>query len=191
MTKEQIKTHREVIKWWIDNPDKGVWYKNSLNEWIRLTEPEFSEYFIYLQNDEYAEFRKALVDGKIVQHNLHSDCAPKYRDVYETVNKIIKSVPASCYRIKPEEPEFKVGDWIIDKSSGFIIQAYEDMLVKNFKKWKPTKGEFCVFYDDSDEFYGVGRFIAKNIVNEKYSCETISGEWSNVAPLEFVGTLKR
>ena len=32
MNKEQIKKHKEVIQWFINNPDKGVWYKGFTGE---------------------------------------------------------------------------------------------------------------------------------------------------------------
>ena len=69
MTKEQIEKHGEIIKWWVDHVDKGVWFKLKSSEtWTLTHRPEFFTDFIYVQNDEYAELRKALVEGKQLQH---------------------------------------------------------------------------------------------------------------------------
>jgi hypothetical protein len=68
MTKEQIEQHKEIIKWFIDNHDNGVWTKGENEGWVLQTCPTFSEKAAYVQNDEYYELRKALADGKIIQY---------------------------------------------------------------------------------------------------------------------------
>jgi len=69
MNKEQIEKHRDVIIWFAteDNADKGVWHKTKGTQWLLTYEPMFSRDFIYVQNDEYADFRKAQADNKIIQ----------------------------------------------------------------------------------------------------------------------------
>ena len=39
--------------------------------------------------------------------------------------------------------KFKEGDLVIDIPSGFVIQAHEDMIYKDFKLWQPQEGEWC------------------------------------------------
>lgn len=34
MLKEQVQKHGEVIKWFCDNPDKGVWHQAELSKAI-------------------------------------------------------------------------------------------------------------------------------------------------------------
>ena len=68
MTKEQAQKHGNVIKWFIDNSDKGVYELTSIG-WKLTDEPNFYPADKYVQNDRYAEFRKALVDGKTIQVN--------------------------------------------------------------------------------------------------------------------------
>ena len=63
MTKEQITKHKEVMLWFIENPDKGVYQQlTPTGEWCIEYNPIFKEYFKYIQNDEYAELRKKICD---------------------------------------------------------------------------------------------------------------------------------
>jgi hypothetical protein len=200
MTKEQIIKHKDVIKWFIDNPDKGVFRKDTpTNDWYLDLEPSFYEDYIYLQNDEYAKFRKALVDGKIVQHNFHSDCAPKYRDVYETVNKIVKSIPASCYRIKPKDYEFNDGEWVhitykqgISELREFKESMNEWTNVHSITDWKPTKGELCVFWDNKIKYgYIVSKFYGNYYDDGDLKFLNMKGYfYENIAPIEFIDYIR-
>jgi len=70
MTKEQIKKHKKVMLWFINNPDKGVWCNIGTNknaDWVLAYTPKFNVAIKYIKNDEYAEFRKAEADGKTIQ----------------------------------------------------------------------------------------------------------------------------
>ena len=98
MTKEQIEAHKEVIKWFIDNSDKGVWFKGFMNEWELQTNPHFVEDYLYIQNDEYAEFRKALSDSKTVQQIYGAYCEWKDLDWSDKFTH-----PIENYRIKPDK----------------------------------------------------------------------------------------
>ena len=119
-------------------------------------------------NDEFSELRKALCDGKTVQ---------AYYRFNDTWNDIIKPEfkdIVSNYRIKPEEPKFKVGDFIrqtkelgINVSRIYRIKAHiSDILYsveKNiydvdtinakeeyFELWKPSHKELCYFTHDTN-----------------------------------------
>ena len=61
MTKEQVTKHGEVIKWFCDNPDKGVWIKD-MNDWHIVNEPAFLTCDLIVPNDEYAKFHKKVYD---------------------------------------------------------------------------------------------------------------------------------
>lgn len=69
MKKQQIEIHGEVIKWFCDNPELGVWckFENCNEQWELRFDPKFEVFTRYVQNDEYAEFRKAREDGKTIQ----------------------------------------------------------------------------------------------------------------------------
>jgi len=198
MTKEQALKHKEVIQWWVDNTDKGVWW-NGAGEWMLTLSPAFDLNCAYVQNDEYYEFRKALADGKSIQHNMSPGCVPEERKhKYIDVANISEAVPAKYYRIKPDEPKFKVGDWVQDKNSGFVIQAYENMIKKNFKKWEPKNGELCVFWDNNCNEYFVSKYGTKCLDETfgtshevaRYYADYTEEYWDNVAPLEFIDILE-
>ena len=76
MNKAQIEKHGEVIRWFIDNSDKGVWFKGFMDEWELQTDPHFVEEYLYVQNDKYVELRKALADGKTVQLLMYNQDYP-------------------------------------------------------------------------------------------------------------------
>lgn len=79
-------------------------------------------------------------------------------------NLISKNV-AENYRTKPEEPKFKVGDWVVNKTSKQriikkVTSTYSDsvtvgdteaginvMLINDLELWKPEKGEYCWFWN--------------------------------------------
>ena len=104
MTKEQLQLHGSVIKWYIDNLNKGIWKKeHKTKNWYLLRNPQFNIKDTYVQNDEFAKYRMALEDGKTIQFRIISagtawaDCKPDW------------TLPPIDYRIKPE---FKEGDWV-------------------------------------------------------------------------------
>jgi len=101
MTKEQIKKHGEVMKWFIDNSEKGVCRKDhKTKNWHFARNPQFNIKDIYVQNDEYAEYRKALVDGKTIQYKPRN---------YSWENILIEpsfQLPVEKYRVKPEAPKY-------------------------------------------------------------------------------------
>jgi len=146
MNKDQVIKHGEVIKWFIDNSDKGVWSKLMTSKWHFLTDPSFDVNYEYIQNDEYAEFRKALADGKQLQIKdlfgkwLDYDKNPTGKFTY-TVDK---------YRIKSDEPKFKVGDWVINYTT--ITRIKDERDITHFtntkaEKWEPKHGELIYSKD--------------------------------------------
>ena len=188
MTKEQVKKHGEVIKWFCDNTDKGVWSRRNdsgLRNWALTTEPNWESTYIFLQNDEYAEFRKALVDGKILEIYY------KTPSTWKTITNPDFSAPASFYRIKPK---FKVGDWVINPD-GLVnkVTKVEDneTYYSDCKLWEPIRGEWCVFYE-VDEELNESLHIEKFDRIDEYGnyVTTWTNDWSHCLPLEFVQTLK-
>jgi len=204
MTKEQIELHGDVMKWFLSNPDEGVFKKLDLPnaEWLHEIEPEFNVHTQYVQNDEYAEFRKALVDGKAVQLIFKKGYKDEHYKRINTEDGFLYR--AEYYRIKPEEPTFQVGDWVVYSSenrkllvsdvqssidNAHCISEYGAESNRNITKWEPEEGEWCVFWDDDwmneeDESYILGRY--ENHTKPKGFDES----YDNVAPLEFLQTLK-
>ncbi len=205
MTRQQIEEHREVIKWWLDNPDNGVWRKLN-NDWVLAYSPQFYETSIYVQNDKYAEFRKALADSKMVElDNTYLYDTSKEKG-WITIDKIFDHIPLTHYRIKPEEPEFKVGDWVYANShlckleatkSGNLyapipnrhdcIQGVKLSKLQELNLWKPKEGEWCVFWNRDIQEYLVTPFQGK--LGERYITR-LDDSFRHIAPLEFIQTLK-
>ena len=202
MTKEQALKHGGVIGWWLNHLDKGVWW-NGTGDWTINKSPEFSVLCDYVQNDEYAEYRKALADGKLIQvidesgswHSILGQCSFAH--------------PRDMYRIEPEKPKFKVGDWVKDslgKLCRITIATDEGIKYTNSEghrsalsfgfiklnkitKWKPVRAEWCVCWDDCENEYTVAQYnsdISHNAGRSKHN----ENYWDNIAPIEFLSTLK-
>ncbi len=130
MTRKQIEKHKETIHWFIDNPDKGVWFKDCITrgnpKWEHTNAPTFSSSMPHVQNDEYAELRKAQADGKVIQV-LNERNGEWYDEIplFQAVNK---------YRIKPDAPT-----WICD-------QCKEEQTSSTGCSSKYTDGSYCSSY---------------------------------------------
>jgi len=191
MTKEQIKHHKESMLWFINNPDKGVWSKRDNNNWNLTTTPIFKVYagLSYVPNDEYFMLRRAYVEGKIIQ--LISN------GIWEDLDKPDWTEALKDYRIKPDEPKFKVGDWVRNifhvnwiiclEDNDFNNEPNYENIGEQFELWEPNVDEWCVFWDDNYYCYVIQQFKRK--VNNFYHTNT-SGTFKNIAPLEFAQTLK-
>ena len=192
---EQIKNHGEVIKWFCDNLEKGVWARYYLAEtdkytWDLQSHPDWNAE-VYVQNDEYVEFRKALADGKTIEY-YEKNSYNKWFNITIKNRLQLTDFSINILRIKPEESEFKVGDWVREKSSGFIIQAYENMISKNFELWKPKVGEWCVFWNYEEELKS-GVLIVdllKSKTSMGYVPEKVAEVFENIAPLELIQTIR-
>ena len=114
-------------------------------------------------DDEYLPFRKALTEGKTIQLNgtavnggygeTWNDCAKENLFIYGI----------NTYRIKPDEPKFKVGDFVRCTSTTsdasplritkFVQGNYHvansnlSFLGHELKPSTPVKGEWCWFWD--------------------------------------------
>jgi len=209
MTKEQIQKHGEVMKWYIDNPEKGVWFKQKDSDWRLTITPEFNTYmdWMYIKNDEYSEFRKALVDGNTIQYK------PTNYNNMEIWKDILREpsfqLPVEKYRVKPETPKYwkpKKGDWVRIKNSDPVEIAqiktvkHHSVLLKGFNEetyrffnsnitlWKPEVDELCVFWTRENNGYNIKKF---NYMSEDGAFTTLDkSRYTYAAPLEFIETLK-
>ena len=145
MNKELIKKYKAEFDHWLDG---GKLLQKQINLVIPTEWEEFAEDWdwpidelVVIINDEYVEFRKALAEGKTIQ----------YKDREGFWNKIeykLEEYHLEELRIKPEEPKFKVGDWVRDGKNiyQFIvpssIYSYEASL-QRCELWRPKLGEWC------------------------------------------------
>ena len=118
---------------------------------------------VYVLNDSYSTYRKALAEGKIVE------VATDYNDADGYIWKSMEDKEFHYFnineiRIKPEEPKFKVGDWVVEIHSTTKAQVlelfgnqirvkfcYPDAIIttdsSDFIPWVPKKGECCWFWN--------------------------------------------
>lgn len=190
MNREQVIKHSNVIKWFCDNPERGVWYRMiDAKVWKLLTRPTFQIFEVIVQNDKYAEFRKAQADGKQIQYRPPE----KYRANEDWFDATISSsdfVSNNEFRIKPDEPTFKEGDWVFDIETESIYQFKKHMIVyPSIKLWEPQEGEWCWFRTSTDRPF-IAKFlqIRNSTVSPEYIYEIEDGDWLKSCE-PFIGTL--
>ena len=219
MNKELIKKYKAEFDHWlnggkllanynftnISNYKREPWFEVSETFWDK----EFSEYLYIVINDEYVKFRKALAEGKIIQVNDGGITGSvKWVDINSTFfnfEDLVKNKkPLNQFRIKPEEPQFKVGDFVrvIPKSkkaltnygnqnSIGIVKYINDNLI-NIKviettdwfelqdciKWEPKIGELCWFSEEKQESSAkLGYFTKINSVGKYVDSSNIAWKY--------------
>ena len=163
------------------------WYPSVLNPFV-----ETSNTIVVVIDDIYCTYRKPLAEGKTVEvYVLHGvkalDEQPWRRFA---IGCSTFDLPVECYRIKPEEPRFKVGDWIRQGDRVFQY-TYKDLQYdkanqthcQNDEKWEPREGDLCIFWDSVDNDARISKF--SHMKQEKYS--TAFHTWNYCMP--FTGTL--
>ena len=85
----------------------------------------------YIINDEFVEIRKALAEGKTVQYNFGNhginkkDFPNKWKDLDILIGILADKASPKNYRIKPEEPKVKIGDWCWFWNKGTTLTVLE------------------------------------------------------------------
>lgn len=151
MNKKVIKDNMEAFTHWL-NGGTVCCFDRADNCWKTLEDPKFILNYKYVINDEYVEFRKALVEGKTIQFDTsyHYPKTGEWVDLDFTLDNCKHFLRDSkFYRIKPDEPKFKVGDWVRSKSAGIFLlksQASIDACNECFSDWRlwePQVEEWC------------------------------------------------
>ena len=113
---------------------------------------------VYVLNDSYSDYRKALAEGKTLQYNFGNyginkkDFPDSWKDLDLSIGILADRTCPENYRIKPEEPKFKVGDWVRDGKNIYKFiepsstYSYE-LSLNRCELWQPQLGEWCWFYD--------------------------------------------
>ena len=129
------------------------WYPSVLNPFV-----ETSNTIVVVIDDIYCTYRKALYEGKTVEvyvlYGVKALDEQPWRRFARGCSTF--DLPVECYRIKPEEPKFKVGDWVRQGTRVFQY-SYKDLQYdkdnpthcQNDEKWDPKGGEVCIFWDNS------------------------------------------
>ena len=184
MNKELIKKYKAEFDHWL-NGGKVISKYTLIPTWSdcqsediwRITDENISKVLIVI-NDEYATYRKALAEGKIVEVATDHNDIDGY--IWESMeDDEFHHFNIDEIRIKPEEPKFKVGDWVVNRINeiGQILQ--EDYKGKGLYKisnthalkcevgtsakdltiWKPKTGEWCWVYDDITKVPVLRKFV--------------------------------
>lgn len=160
MNIELIKKYKAEFDHWLNGGEVIYNFKDN-RKFYNLTWDESIDALNYIiVNDEYVEFRKALAEGKTIQWTS-SDNQYDY-PLWEIVTKIDTYFPVNRYRIKSEEPQFKVGDWIRSKDGidvcavtkdtiRFYKEGFNKDLSDEWELWQPQPGEWCWFRDNRGE----------------------------------------
>ncbi len=130
------------------------------------------------------ELRKAQADGEVLEERYYNASVECWGDLRHTIFS-----KAPCwYRIKSDEPTFKVGDWARTKDEVFKIDRidnhiypicgnYSRFSAESVELWEPTEGETVIVRDNKSQ---------KWMIDSNYKKDT----WKYVKPLEFIQTLK-
>ena len=169
MNKELIKDNKEAFDYWLNGGELLI-RNNDKDIWINMTEVNWDMNYKTVSiiiNDEFSELRKALCDGKTVQAYY------KFSDTWSDIIKPEFKDNVSNYRIKPEEPQFKVCDFVrhrhlktchvvtsINKgefSNKISIRPslsfdddFSDDFSSEYIKWTPYHKELCYFTHDTN-----------------------------------------
>ena len=143
-------------------------------------------------DDQYVEFRKALVDGKTIEERYYTptDHWGKHLSGFAVSPKML--------RIKPKESEFKIGDWItVNGPTGPFTECISGIADDTYtlsgtnicyksqaSKWEPKEGEVCIFWDIGN----MGAVITKLMyIMSTGTYRTEHSYWDNCMP--FTGAL--
>ena len=161
MNKELIKMYFKEFEHWING---GKLHAKFVNDpWEEAPEDIFSYStinFILAIDDEYAEFRRALAEGKIVEY---LDFRKEWRNLKENCRRL-EGVRLQELRIKPE-PKFKVDDWVIHNGvvkrvtkaiDGYIDSLDNEVAVimkeESLELWEPKEEEYFWYKNDLVKF---------------------------------------
>ena len=182
MNKELIKTYKVEFEHWLNGGNVQVYYKKD-DEPKWLTDEECIEYeghdnfnhimqnllepedVLIIIDDEYVEFRKALAEGKIVEAAIGYNTLDGY--IWESIEDDKFHIYGTDeLRIKPEQPKFKKGDWVIHngeyKQVTKAVDGYIDSLdnqvaiimkEESLKLWEPQDKEYFWYKNDLVKFH--------------------------------------
>ena len=147
----------------------------------------------FVINDEYVEFRKALADGKTIEERYYTptDHWGKHLSGFAISPKML--------RIKPKEPEFKIGDYVryihanspkplqivnINCERYYFENAKIILRLDEIEKWEPREGEVCIFWNNDSNTAVIAKL--RYIVSTG-TYRTEHSNWDNCMP--FTGAL--
>ena len=182
MNKQLINKYKPEFDYFL-NEGKILYKHIHSNAWWNEDPWNYSPSYItaIIINDEYSEFRKALAEGKIIQ--INNSKPETWIDI--DTDKLANYNP-SFLRIKPDEPKFKVGDFVryvhstpakaleinnINGNRYYFTNSEMSCVEHELELWTPVKGEWCWFYDNPDsrhshlaQFYDMHKSSANSVL---------------------------
>jgi len=142
LTRKEWNKHREAIKWFYSQPeDAKIWckiydtsYPTYMQDWHLTDRPGWTLDGVYVINDEYAEIRKAIADGKEVLVKDVTNC--EWVKIRQTNPNDNFYEPVREYRIISGK------DLIYKKNDFMVVKFIEDNKFKVlfiFNKEKAAK----------------------------------------------------
>ena len=178
MNKQLINKYKPEFDHWL-NEGKLLCYTEVEGPYYEVTDEKWD--FVcdigFIINDEYVELRKALINGKTIQIYDAIEQHPSdrtfdkfgwrfdkfgWRDFKSFTPSSSFSKTPDLYRIKPDEPKFKVGDFVryvhstpakaleinnINGNRYYFTNSEMSCLEHELELWTPVKGEWCWFWD--------------------------------------------
>ena len=169
MNKQLINKYKHEFDHWL-NGGKLLCYTEVDGPYYVVTDVKWD--FVcdigFIINDEYVELRRALAEGKTIQIYDVIEQHPSDRTFDKFGWRDFKSFTASSsfsktpdlYRIKPDEPKFKVGDFVryvhstpakaleinnINGNRYYFTNSEMSCVEHELEPWTPVKGEWCWF----------------------------------------------
>ncbi len=189
MNKELINKYKPEFDHWL-NEGKILYKHTNSNAWWNEEPWSYSLSYVtaIIIKDKYVELRKALAEGKTIE--------------YWTIFNSWQEVPEpnfilhpTCYRIKPDEPKFKVGDFVryihsttaialeinnINGNRYYFTNSEMSCLEHELEPWTPVKDEWCWFYDSkSSKSAALAQFKE---MNNEYFMSITDTSWKCCEP---------
>lgn len=202
--------HKEIIKW-ANFPDgTKIWARfkeGSITSWCVVDSVSWYNDYSYIVNDKFAEYRKAIIDGKVIEIR-RKDCNTLIKtvdDIYDLVFDDERYLEDKTYTIiNKAEPkdEFSIGDYVWhdgylyylgDKDDEYYYlyegdnDDYTEKVRKNeeLKKWKPqdSMGQYCWFLDDDSKTLTLWKLSEVDNENVSFKYKANNGvHHENIAP---------
>ena len=161
MNKELIKTYFKEFDHWLNGGK--LLAKHDNKGWINYYGEDIwthSAETLIVIDDEYSMFRKALIEGESIEV-LQSNT-----ERWVNIGTIIESIKPELYRIKPNKPKFKTGDWVIHNGvakrvtkavDGYIDSLDNEVAVimkeESLELWEPEDGKYFWYKNDLVRFH--------------------------------------
>lgn len=199
MNKQLINKYKPEFDHWL-NGGKLLYKRLNSNAWWNSEPWDYSPDYVtaIIISDEYVEFRKALAEGKTVQANVNYWSFPEteefnWQDIAspDSFNKF----NLLNLRIKPDEPKFKVGDFVryvpahalgaleinnINGNRYYFTNSEMSCVEHELEPWTPVKDEWCWFYDSKS---GKSAALAQfKEINNDYFISITNTSWKYCEP---------